>query len=148
MNERFGVGVAILSCSFGAGAAVATRYLVGGADPVTIAAIRFGGGALCLWPLALALRVAWPRARDRISGQQRRLGIRLVEILDDGERLDQRLAVVERERRHAPLRIDGAKVRAVLLTTAPGEMDRRHLVGEALEVERDPGAVRGRKRRV
>ena len=48
MNERFGVAVAVLSCSFGAGAAVATRYLVGAADPVTIAAIRFGGGALCL----------------------------------------------------------------------------------------------------
>ena len=67
MNERFGVGVAILSCSFGAGAAVATRYLIGGADPVTIAAIRFGGGALCLWPLALGLRVAWPRGRDRLA---------------------------------------------------------------------------------
>jgi drug/metabolite transporter (DMT)-like permease len=67
MNERFGVAVAILSCSFGAGAAVATRYLIGGADPVTIAAIRFGGGALCLWPLALGLRVAWPRGRDRIA---------------------------------------------------------------------------------
>ncbi|MFL5149031.1 MAG: DMT family transporter [Microvirga sp.] len=67
MNERFGVGVAILSSSFGAGAAVATRYLIGGADPVTIAAIRFGGGALCLWPLALGLRVAWPGGRDRIA---------------------------------------------------------------------------------
>jgi drug/metabolite transporter (DMT)-like permease len=67
MNERFGVAVAILSSSFGAGAAVATRYLIGGADPVTIAAIRFGGGALCLWPLALGLRVAWPRGRDRIA---------------------------------------------------------------------------------
>src|SRR3954466_952130 len=67
MNERLGVGVAILSCSFGAGAAVATRYLVGSADPVTIAAIRFGGGALCLWPLALGLRVAWPRGRDQIA---------------------------------------------------------------------------------
>src|SRR5215216_5726982 len=60
MNERFGVAVAILSCSFGAGAAVATRYLIGGADPVTIAAIRFGGGALGLW-------VVWPRGRDRIA---------------------------------------------------------------------------------
>ena len=67
MNERFGVAVAILSSSFGAGAAVATRYLIGGADPVTIAAIRFGGGALCLWPLALGLRVAWPRGRDRLA---------------------------------------------------------------------------------
>jgi hypothetical protein len=82
-------------------------------------------------------------ARGRIGRQQRRRRECLVEILDDGERLDQRLTVVERERRHAPLRIDGAKLRAVLLAAALGEMDRRHLVGDALEVERDPRAVRG-----
>jgi drug/metabolite transporter (DMT)-like permease len=63
-NERFGVAVAILSCSFGAGAAVATRFLIGTVDPVTIAAIRWGGGVLLLWPIALALRVRWPRGRD------------------------------------------------------------------------------------
>jgi drug/metabolite transporter (DMT)-like permease len=64
MSEGFGVGVAILSSSFGAGAAVATRYLVGSADPFTLAAIRFGGGFLCLLPLALALRVRWPQRAD------------------------------------------------------------------------------------
>jgi len=65
MNERFGVGVAILSCAFGGGAAVATRYLIASADPFTLAALRFGGGVLCLLPLALVLRVRWPDARDR-----------------------------------------------------------------------------------
>jgi drug/metabolite transporter (DMT)-like permease len=64
MNERFGVGVALLSCCFGAGAAVATRYLIGAADPFTLAALRFGGGALCLAPLALLLRPRWPERGD------------------------------------------------------------------------------------
>lgn len=64
MGESFGVGVAILSSSFGAGAAVATRYLIGEADPFTLAAIRFGGGFLCLLPLALLLRVRWPQRAD------------------------------------------------------------------------------------
>jgi drug/metabolite transporter (DMT)-like permease len=64
MNERLGVGVAIVSCSFGAGAAVATRYLITAADPITLAAIRFGGGVLCLLPLALLLRVRWPQRGD------------------------------------------------------------------------------------
>jgi drug/metabolite transporter (DMT)-like permease len=64
MSERLGVGVAIVSSSLGAAAAVATRHLVGAADPVTLAAIRFGGGALCLLPLAVALGVRWPPRRD------------------------------------------------------------------------------------
>jgi drug/metabolite transporter (DMT)-like permease len=64
MSERFGVAVAVLSCSFGAGAAVATRYLIGGADPFTLAAIRFGGGFLCVLPLALLLHVRWPHRSD------------------------------------------------------------------------------------
>ncbi len=64
MSERFGVGVAVLSCSFGAGAAVATRYLIGSADPFTLAAIRFGGGFVCVLPLALLLRAQWPRRAD------------------------------------------------------------------------------------
>jgi drug/metabolite transporter (DMT)-like permease len=57
MSERFGVVVAIVSSSCGAAAAVATRYLIGAADPFTLAAIRFGGGVLCLLPLVLLLAV-------------------------------------------------------------------------------------------
>jgi drug/metabolite transporter (DMT)-like permease len=64
MGERLGVALGILSCSCGAGAAVATRFLVGDADPVTVAAIRFGGGALCLWPFAVAAGVRWPARAD------------------------------------------------------------------------------------
>src|SRR3954465_5351784 len=67
MTERGGVAVAILSCCFGAGAAVATRYLIGAVDPIAIAAIRFGGGAVLLFPLALAFRVRWPCRGDRLG---------------------------------------------------------------------------------
>ena len=64
MNERYGVCVAILSSAVGGAAAVATRYLIGSADPFTLAAIRFGGGVLCLLPLALLLRVRFPQRSD------------------------------------------------------------------------------------
>jgi drug/metabolite transporter (DMT)-like permease len=64
MSERFGVAVAIVSSSCGAAAAVATRYLIGSADPFTLAAIRFGGGVLCLLPLVLLLPVRWPPRQD------------------------------------------------------------------------------------
>ena len=64
MSERFGVAVAIVSSSCGAAAAVATRYLIGSADPFTLAAIRFGGGVLCLLPLVLVLPVRWPPRQD------------------------------------------------------------------------------------
>src|SRR5687767_9657618 len=64
MSERLGVAVAIVSSSCGAAAAVATRYLIGSADPFTLAAIRFGGGVLCLLPLVLLLQVRWPPRQD------------------------------------------------------------------------------------
>jgi drug/metabolite transporter (DMT)-like permease len=64
MSERFGVGIGLLSCAAGGAAAVATRYLIGSADPFTLAAIRFGGGVICLLPLALALRVRFPPRAD------------------------------------------------------------------------------------
>ena len=67
MQERLGVSVAILSSAVGGGAAVATRYLISTADPFTLAALRFGGGVVCLLPIALLLRVRWPAgARDRL----------------------------------------------------------------------------------
>src|ERR1700741_3784442 len=67
MNERWGVGVAIVSCCLGAGAAVATRHLVAAADPLTLAAIRFGGGAVCLLPLIVLVRVRWPPREDWLA---------------------------------------------------------------------------------
>jgi drug/metabolite transporter (DMT)-like permease len=64
MSERFGVGIAIVSSAVGGGAAVATRYLIASADPFTLAAIRFGGGVICLLPLALLLRSRFPPRQD------------------------------------------------------------------------------------
>ena len=67
MNERLGVLIAVLSSTFGGTAAAVTRYMVGAIDPVTIAAFRFGIGAMLLVPLALMLRSVLPRGRDLIS---------------------------------------------------------------------------------
>ncbi|MGE3144909.1 MAG: DMT family transporter [Pseudorhodoplanes sp.] len=64
MNERAGVSIAILSSSLGGLAAVATRFIVEVADPVTIAAFRFGGGALLLLPIAFLAGCRWPPRRD------------------------------------------------------------------------------------
>jgi drug/metabolite transporter (DMT)-like permease len=64
MSERFGVGIGLLSCAAGGAAAVATRYLIGSADPFTLAAIRFGGGVICLLPLAVLLKVRFPPRPD------------------------------------------------------------------------------------
>ena len=67
MSEAKGVAIAIVSCSLGAGAAVATRYLIGAADPFTLAAIRFGGGAVCLLPLVFLVPVRWPPRPDWLA---------------------------------------------------------------------------------
>ena len=63
-NEWPGVAIALLSSSLGGGAAVATRFLISGADPLTLATVRFGGGALLILPLALLLRPKWPTRAD------------------------------------------------------------------------------------
>jgi drug/metabolite transporter (DMT)-like permease len=65
MSERIGVLAGVISCCFGGGAAVATRYLVADLDSLALAAFRFGLGFLVLLPLAL--REPWPRGRDWIG---------------------------------------------------------------------------------
>jgi drug/metabolite transporter (DMT)-like permease len=64
MNEGLGVLIAILSSGLGGTAAAITRYLVGVADPLTVALLRWGIGALCVIPVALVLRVRWPSRKD------------------------------------------------------------------------------------
>jgi drug/metabolite transporter (DMT)-like permease len=64
MGEWFGVGLGLASSALGGSAAAVTRYLVGSADPITLALLRFGIGFLCVLPVALALRVRWPRRAD------------------------------------------------------------------------------------
>ena len=64
MSEWIGVAIALASSCLGGTAAAITRYLVGNADPVTLAILRWGIGFLCLLPSALLLQVRWPPRRD------------------------------------------------------------------------------------
>jgi drug/metabolite transporter (DMT)-like permease len=64
VRERAGILAAVLSSAFGGTAPAVTRYVIGATDPVTLAALRFGLGFLCLLPLALAIGRRWPRGRD------------------------------------------------------------------------------------
>ncbi len=64
MAETIGVLVAVVSSCLGGTAAAVTRYLVGSADAVTLAILRWGIGFLCLLPAALLLRARWPQRSD------------------------------------------------------------------------------------
>src|SRR3954467_12797628 len=59
-----GVMAAVLSTALGGTAIVATRFLAGAADPITLGVLRFGGGAALLLPLALIRGEQWPTTRD------------------------------------------------------------------------------------
>jgi len=64
MTEWQGVLIALLSSALGGTAAAVTRYLVGNADPLTLAILRWGIGVLCVLPVALVLGARWPRRAD------------------------------------------------------------------------------------
>jgi drug/metabolite transporter (DMT)-like permease len=64
LSEWIGVSIALVSSCLGGSAAAITRYLVGNADPVTLAILRWGIGFACLLPTALLLRVRWPPRSD------------------------------------------------------------------------------------
>src|SRR6516165_11231715 len=64
MGEWLGVLLATVSSSLGGTAAAVTRYLVTGADPITLAMLRWGIGFLCVLPAAVMLGVKWPPQRD------------------------------------------------------------------------------------
>src|SRR5882724_8411793 len=57
MRERTGEGIgvlaALLSSALGGVAAGATRFVVADVDPITLGALRFGGGFLVLLPIVL-----------------------------------------------------------------------------------------------
>lgn len=59
-----GVLIAMVSSALGGTAAAVTRYLVGDADPLTLAVLRWGIGFLCVLPVVLLLRARWPMRRD------------------------------------------------------------------------------------
>jgi drug/metabolite transporter (DMT)-like permease len=64
MREWAGVLIAVVSCLVGGVALAVTRYLAAGADPLTLAVLRWGIGILCVLPIALLLRVKFPPRRD------------------------------------------------------------------------------------
>jgi len=64
LGERTGVLIAIVSSSLGGTAAAVTRYLIQDADPLTLVILRWGIGFLCVLPVALMLRVQWPKRSD------------------------------------------------------------------------------------
>src|SRR5258707_13166081 len=64
VGEWVGVALALSSSCLGGTAAAIPRYLVGNADPVTLAILRWGIGFACLLPTALLLGVRWPPRRD------------------------------------------------------------------------------------
>ena len=64
MGEWIGVSIALVSSCLGGSAAAITRYLVGNADPIALAILRWGIGFMCLLPVALVLKVRWPPRRD------------------------------------------------------------------------------------
>ena len=59
-----GVAAAVISSLLGGTAGAITRYVIAETDPVTLAAFRFGIGILIILPLAIAMRVKWPKGRD------------------------------------------------------------------------------------
>src|SRR5216683_816036 len=67
MGERAGVALAMISVCLGGTAAAVTRYLVGNADPITLAILRWGIGFLCVLPTALFLRARWPQRSDWLA---------------------------------------------------------------------------------
>lgn len=67
MGDIVGVLIAIVSSCLGGTAAAVTRYLVGTADPITLAVLRWGIGSLCVMPAALLLGVRWPPRQDWLA---------------------------------------------------------------------------------
>jgi drug/metabolite transporter (DMT)-like permease len=67
LSESVGVLIAVVSSALGGTAAAITRYLVGSADPITLAILRWGIGVLCVLPTALFLRVRWPQRSDWLA---------------------------------------------------------------------------------
>ncbi|HEX2116871.1 MAG TPA: EamA family transporter [Alphaproteobacteria bacterium] len=63
-KDLLGAAAACLSSCLGGASVVATRAVVGQLESATLAALRYGLGALCLLLLVFALRHKWPERRD------------------------------------------------------------------------------------
>lgn len=67
MDSTIGVLIAIVSSSLGGSAAAVTRYLVGDADPITLAILRWGVGFIFVLPVAFLLRAKFPPREDWLA---------------------------------------------------------------------------------
>jgi len=67
VDSTIGVLIAIVSSSLGGSAAAVTRYLVGDADPITLAILRWGIGFIFVLPAALLLRAKFPPREDWLA---------------------------------------------------------------------------------
>ena len=67
MDNAIGVLIAIVSSSLGGSAAAVTRYLVGNADPITLAILRWGIGFMVVLPVALLWRAKFPPRGDWLA---------------------------------------------------------------------------------
>lgn len=65
--EWIGIAAGIASSALGGMAAAVTRFAVATVDPVLVTVFRFGIGCLLLLPVALAMRVRWPRGLDLVA---------------------------------------------------------------------------------
>jgi drug/metabolite transporter (DMT)-like permease len=63
-QQHAGVIAALVSSAVGGVAGGATRFIIHATDRVTLGVLRFGSGFLILLPVALVLKVRWPRERD------------------------------------------------------------------------------------
>jgi len=67
MDQTIGVLIALASSCLGGSAAAVTRYLVGNADPLTLALLRWGIGFLVVLPVTLLLRSKMPPRSDWLA---------------------------------------------------------------------------------
>jgi drug/metabolite transporter (DMT)-like permease len=67
MDNTIGVLIALASSCLGGSAAAVTRYLVGNADPLTLALLRWGIGFLIVLPVTLMLRSKLPPCSDWLA---------------------------------------------------------------------------------
>ena len=67
MDHTIGVLIALVSSCLGGSAAAVTRYLVGNADPLTLALLRWGIGFLVVLPVTLLLRSKMPPRADWLA---------------------------------------------------------------------------------
>src|SRR6185437_899412 len=65
--QRAGIIAALASSAAGGIAGGATRFVIHATDPVTLGVFRFGIGFIILLPIAIFMKVRWPRGRDWVA---------------------------------------------------------------------------------